>query len=122
MHKRKPRVDLRERNDVTDRVATHGKAKGSACCCVCSGRYNDSEEAQLELPRLMLYLANGIFIMSERGMVPRTEDMLQGSMVFVPRGQRKVSREVRGDFVHLVSPPRGPDVVECARVVCCDLA
>jgi hypothetical protein len=53
-------------------------------------RYEDSERAQLEMPRLILYLANGVFVMSERGVVPSLEEVLEGSLVFLPRGQSRV--------------------------------
>jgi hypothetical protein len=52
--------------------------------------YGDSGAAQLEMPRLTPYLANGVFVVSERGVEAQLEEALAGMLVFVPPGQAKV--------------------------------
>ena len=42
------------------------------------------------MPRLTPYLSNGLFIVSERGVEPEQERLLQDLLVFVPKEQTRV--------------------------------
>jgi hypothetical protein len=94
-------------------VGVGGCWSGHVCRCVCTsaavfscvprpwscvggpaghsrGRYGDSEKAQLEMPRLVPYLSNGIFVLSERGVDESLEQSLEGMLVFLPKGLPRV--------------------------------
>jgi hypothetical protein len=53
-------------------------------------RYGESGAAQLEMPRLVPYLSNGVFVLSERGVDAALEQALEGMVAFLPRGQTRV--------------------------------
>jgi hypothetical protein len=82
-------VNLEISPAATSRIASLSAAAAYSCS------YAENEQAQLEMPRLILYLANGVFVMSERGVLPKLEEALEGSLVFVPKGQRRVCRTWR---------------------------
>ncbi len=52
--------------------------------------HKDSGLSQLEMPRLVLYLSNKLFVVSERGLDAELEAQLEGGVVFIPPWEKKV--------------------------------
>ena len=67
-------------------------------------RYGESGAAQLEMPRLALYLSNGIFVLSERGLDPALDDSLEGMLVFIPPDLGRVRVASRVPLATVRSP------------------
>ena len=66
--------------------------------------YGDSGEAQLEMPRLLPYLSNGVFVVSERGVEAEQEAKISNALVFVPKEQSRVWRMTTA-YCRVIPPP-----------------